>query len=315
MRVFVAGASGAIGRRIVGRLVGAGHRVAGLTRSSEKVQTIEGLGASALIGDALDGGRMDELFAEFKPEGVVQVLNALQQRGPMRPSEMNATNEMRTKGTRNLLAAALAHGTRRYVAESMVFIYGYGDHGPEPVDEDHPVMTNTEFEQFRPALDALVSLERQVLDASAGSIEGVVLRYGLFYGPGIGSTEFMAKLLKRRLFGLPGGGTAIGSWIHIDDGAAAAVAALESDRSGEIYNVVDDEPTTLRAFATELAARRGLPKPYRVPMWTTRLMGKQMQLTATSRLPVSNAKIRRELGWRPSYPTYKEGIATLAAMT
>ncbi|MEA2435240.1 MAG: hypothetical protein QOG54_2697 [Actinomycetota bacterium] len=312
MNVFVAGASGTIGRRIVEKLVDNGHEAIGLTRSPDKASALEMLGAQVVIGDVLDRDRMKALFAETQPDGVIQVLNALPQRGPMRPSEMEATNELRTTGTRNVLSAAIDVGTRRFVAESMIFVYGYGDHGVTPISEDHPVMRDPDVESARPALEALLSLEQQVLDASSErSIEGIVLRYGVFYGPDVGSTEFMKTLLKRRMFGLPGGGTALGSWIHVEDGAAAAVAALESDKSGEIYHVTDDEPTTLRKFSTELARQSGSPRPYTVPLWVARLLGKQTSLMARSRLPVSNEKIKRELNWTPRYPTYREGIATL----
>jgi nucleoside-diphosphate-sugar epimerase len=310
MKVFVAGASGAIGTHIVEELIDNGHEVVGLTRSEAKAPALERLGALPVIGDVLDAARMKDLLAECRPDGVIQVLNALPERGPMKPSELEATNELRITGTHNLLAAALANGVRRYIAESMIFVYGYGDHGPKPIDEDHPVMSDPDVESMRPALEALFSLERKVLDASnSGSIEGIVLRYGVFYGPGVGSTEFMRSLLRKRMFALPGGGKAVGSWIHVTDGASAAVAALESDRSGLIYHVVDDEPTTLREFSTELARAAGMPRPYSVPLWVARLGGKQLALTVTSRLPVSNERIKRDLGWRPRYPTYREGLA------
>jgi nucleoside-diphosphate-sugar epimerase len=151
-----------------------------------------------------------------------------------------------------------------------------------------------------------------VLDASESrAIEGVALRLGLFYGPGVGSTEFMRSLLRRRLMVLPGRGRGIGSWIHVEDGAAAVVAALERAPAGSVYNVVDDEPVSMADFLGEMSRQHGLPRARSIPKWTARLGGRYGGMVASATLIVSNRKVKDELGWQPRYPTYREGLQTL----
>lgn len=311
MKVMVVGSTGALGIPVVRQLVAAGHEVVGLTRSEEKAETLRGLGADAVLGDVFDADRMKAVMAEVQPEGVVQLLNALPKRGPMRTSELEGTNRLRTEGTRNVLSAALSVGARRFVAESMIFGYGYNATGA--VTEEDRFGARTSMPDVDRALEALVSLEDQVLDASrSGAIEGVVLRLGLFYGPGVGSTEFMKGLLRRGMMVLPGGGRGVGSWIHVEDGAAAVVKALESAPPGSVYNVVDDEPASMAAFAREMSSALGLPRPRSIPRWLGRLGGRYATLMVSSaRLMVSNRKIKEELGWEPRYPTYREGLGTL----
>jgi nucleoside-diphosphate-sugar epimerase len=311
VKVMVVGSTGALGIPVVRQLVAAGHEVAALTRSPEKAERLGRLGATPVLGDVFDAERMKAVMTEAQPDGVVQLLNALPKRGPMRVSELEQTNRLRTEGTRNVLAGALAAGAKRFVAESMIFGYGY-NRGRLVTEEDR-FGAPTGDEGVDAALQALVSLERQVLDASgAGSIEGVVLRLGLFYGPGVGSTEFMRRLMTRRMMMLPGGGRGVGSWIHVEDGAAAVVAALERAPAGSVYNVVDDEPASMEDFAAEMARDLGLPRPRSIPAWLARLGGRYAAMMVSSaRLMVSNEKIKDELGWRPRYPTYREGIRTL----
>ena len=314
MRVLVAGSTGALGAPTVAELVAGNHEVFGLTRSRAKAPILEELGARAVVGDVLDGDAMRAVMRETRPRAVIQLLNALPKRGPMKPKDLEATNRLRIEGTRNVLEAAVEVGVRRFVAESMIFGYGYGLDPAEPITEDQPFLRQGGYEGAQGALDGLNSLEDQVRSATQrGDVEGVILRYGLFYGPGIGSTEFMISLLRKRLLVLPGGGSATGSWIHVADGAAAAFAALERAPAGSVYNVADDEPATLGDFATEMAKELGLPRPRKAPMWTARFFGKYAATMARSKLPVSNQKIKDELGWRPTYPTFREGIASLAA--
>jgi nucleoside-diphosphate-sugar epimerase len=308
MKVMVVGSTGALGIPVVRQLVAARHEVVGLTRSAEKAGTLEGLGAQAVLGDVFDPDRMKTVMT---PDAVVQLLNALPKRGPLRLSELEGTNRLRTEGTANVLDAALSAGARRFVAESMIFGYGYSA-GGRAVTEDDPFGVRTPLAEINEALQALVSLETQVLDASkAGSIEGVILRLGLFYGSDVGSTDFMRSLLRRRLMVLPGGGRGLGSWIHVDDGAAAVVAALERAPAGSVYNVVDDEPASMAAFVGELSSALGLPRARRIPRWMARLGGKYGGMIAEAKLAVSNRKIKEELGWEPRYPTYREGIRSL----
>lgn len=311
MKVLVAGSTGALGVPTVRALVGSGHEVLGLTRSRDKAHVIEEHGATPVFADVFEPDELEKIFDDHRPEGVLQLLNSLPKRGPMRPRELEGTNRLRIEGTANLLSAARRSGVRRYVAESMIFGYGYGNRRDSPLTESAPFAQPTEFAAAQPALEALGSIESQVLEASSDGIEGVVLRYGLFYGPGVGSTEFMISLLRKRLFVLPGGGRSLGSWIHVDDGATAAVAALERAPAGSVFNVVDDRPATLGEVARCLSETLSLPGPKKVPLWTARLGGAYAALMAKSRLPVSNEKIKSELDWRPAYPTIEEGIATL----
>jgi nucleoside-diphosphate-sugar epimerase len=310
MKVLVIGSTGALGVPVVRQLAEREHEVVGLTRSPEKGRKLEGLGARAVLGDVFDAPRMKEVMAEVQPEGVVQLLNALPKRGPLRLREIEGTNELRKRGTENVLSAAVSTGVRRFVAESMIFGYGYS--AGEPVTEDDPFGGPTSIEGIDRALEALVSLEQQILTAtSAGSIEGVVLRLGLFYGPEVGSTEFMMRLLRRRAMVLPGGGRGTGSWIHVEDGAAAVAAALELADPGSIYNVVDDEPASMAAFVAEIAGVLNVPGPRSIPRWMARLGGPYGAMVANATLAVSNQKIKSELGWEPRYPTYREGVRTL----
>jgi nucleoside-diphosphate-sugar epimerase len=311
MKVMVVGSTGALGVPVVRQLVAGGHDVVGLTRSADKARMLESIGARAALGDVLDPDRMKAAMAETQPNGVVQLLNALPKRGPLRLSELKETNRLRTEGTANVLAAALSVGARRFVAESMIFGYGYS--ARRPVTEDDPFGVRTSIAEIDEALEALASLESQVVDASrAGSIEGVVLRLGLFYGRGVGSTDFMRSLLRRRLMLLPGGGRGLGSWIHVEDGAAAVVTALDRAPAGSVYNVVDDEPTSMADFTGELSSVLGLPRARSIPRWLARLGGPYGVMIAEAKLRVSNRKIKDELGWEPRYPTYREGIRSLA---
>lgn len=310
MRVLVAGSTGALGIPTVRALLEAGHEVFGLTRTETKAEQLRSMGAAPVIGDVFDAEGIRKIFDESRPEGVLQLLNALPKRGPFRPRELEGTNRLRIEGTRNVLAAAQESGVKRFVAESMIFGYGYGHQGTELITEDRPFAEPSDFALAQPALDAMKNLEGQVLSNKNG-VEGVILRYGVFYGPGVGSTDFMISLMKKHLFILPGGGEATGSWIHVEDGASAAVAALERAPAGGIYNVVDDEPASIHDYSLFMSKTLGLPKPKRVPMWVSRVGGAYLALMAKSHLPVSNEKIKADLSWKPRYPTYREGIETL----
>ena len=309
MRVFVAGATGALGVPLVRRLVASGHEVTGLTRSGAKAALVRDLGATPAVADALDAATLGAAVAESAPDAVVHALTALPKRGPLRISELAATDRVRTRGTANLIEAAVAAGARRLVGESVALVYG--DTGEAVATEARPA--RAPHPALQSSMDAVTSLEDQVLKASrAGRIEGVVLRYGIFYGPGVASTDFMLRTLRRRMFPLLGGGRSVVSWIHVDDAAGATAAALTRGQPGEVYNVVDDEPATLRDFVTELTRAVGAPAPFSVPAWVARLLGPLPATLATIRLRVSNEKAKQELGWAPVYPTYREGMRTLA---
>jgi nucleoside-diphosphate-sugar epimerase len=291
--------------------VAGGHDVTGLTRSPAKRPLLESFGVRAAVADALDDGALTAAMRAAAPEAVLHLLTAIPPRGAMRLSDLEATNALRTRGTAHLLSAARQAGARRVVAESIVL--AYGETGNRTADESFPLATEPPIPGFRPALEAMRSLEEQVLGASArGEIEGVALRYGMFYGPGAGSTEFMVAMLRRRLFPLFGGGRGVLSFIHLEDAASATVAALERGRAGEAYNVVDDAPASLAEFAAAVADAVGAPRPWSLPAWLARPFGDIAVLAARGGATrASNAKATAELGWRPEFPSVREGALTL----
>ena len=314
MKIFVAGATGALGTPVVRKLIERGHEVVGLTRSSAKADRLAEAGAQPVLGDVLDRQAVEDAVSETRPDALVQLLNALPKRGPIRPKEMDATNVLRVTGTDHLVDASLRHGVTRYVAESMIFGYGYGDRGAAEFTEEDRFPIDPPWPSLKPALDALGHLERRVLAASERGLEGIVLRMGLFYGPEVGSTEFMAKMLRRRMLPLPGGAPGVVSWIHIDDAAEAAVMAVESKISGEVFNVVDDEPTAFGDHIRAIARALGYPSPYKVPRFLASLAGRYAALMARTNLRVSNTKAKKELGWAPRYPSAQEGMRSLSSV-
>jgi nucleoside-diphosphate-sugar epimerase len=310
VRVLVAGATGDVGRPTVRALVRAGHDVHAMTRKASRAGALQAAGAEPIVADALDAGDASRTVADAKPDAVVDLMTALPRNGPMRPSDLDATNVIRTRGTANLLAAAGEAGVQRYVAESVCFVYGYGDRGSRPLTEDDPPESEAAA-AYRPALEAALEKERRVTE---GAPSGCVVRYGVFYGPDVGSTRYMARMLRRRMLGLPGGGHGVVPWIHVEDAAAATVAAVERGRSGAVYNVVDDRAASFREFAEALAAATGLPRPYGVPRWLVRpFLPYVAVFMSSTRLRVSNERAKRDLAWAPSFPTYREGVVDVAA--
>jgi nucleoside-diphosphate-sugar epimerase len=308
MRVFVAGATGALGIPLVRRLVAAGHEVTGLTRSAAKRPSIEKLGARAVVADALNAAAIEEAILDGKPDAVVHALTALPRGGPRRARDLVATNELRTRGTRNLIKAAIAAGARRFIAESIVFAYGWRVESNTPVDETSPRPARV-ARMLQPALDAIVALETQTLGASP--LEGIVLRYGLVYGAGSGSTEEMIAMLRARRLPAFGAADSAVPWIHIEDAALVTVLAIERGAPGSIYNVTDDAPVGFADFLREAARIAGAPSPRDLPLWLVRLLMPYAGSIGAVRLRVSNAKAKRELGWAPKYPSYREGLAAL----
>ncbi len=306
MRVFLAGASGAIGKRLVPALVAAGHEVTGTTRKSERVPEIEAGGATAVICDALDRDALIAAVADARPEVVVHELTALPERlDPRKKGVYAATARIRREGTANLVAAAKAAGARRLVAQSIAFVYE--PRGDWIKDEDAPVMAAAEGE-FGEALESTMNLERQVLEAEG--LEGLVLRYGFFYGPGSSYRRdgFQAEEVRKRRFPVVGSGDSTFSFIHVDDAAAATVAAVERGAPG-IYNVVDDEPAPAREWIPVYAEAVGAKPPRRLPAWLVRLVaGKAIAQFATTLRGASNAKAKRELGWQPSHSSWRAGF-------
>jgi nucleoside-diphosphate-sugar epimerase len=299
MRVFVAGASGVIGRPLVAQLVAAGHEVTGMTRS--RPQAVEEAGATAVLCDALDAAALRDAVAAAEPEVVVHQLTALPPRfDPRRQHLYDATNRLRTEGTRNLLASAPG---RRVVCQSIAFAYR-PHREPCVLDEDAPLFTSAP-PPFGAATRAVAEMERMALEA-----DGLVLRYGWFYGPGTyyGEGGSTAKDVRRRLFPVIGEGSGLFSFVHVDDAAAATVAAVERGAPG-IYNVVDDEPAPMREWLPLYASAIGARSPLRVPLWLARLAaGKAVAAMSTTLPGASNARAKAELGWQPRWATWRDGF-------
>ena len=305
MKVFVAGASGAIGRPLVRQLVAAGHEVTGMTRREERAEEIRGAGAEAVVCDAFDAEALRHAVVAASPEVVLHALTALPARFKARGDYLAATNRVRVEGTRNLVAAAKAAGARRIVAESVAFFY-------EPqgnwIKDEEAQLYRDPPGRFAPARDALVVLEREVTGAEG--LEGVVLRFGWFYGPGTyydRGGSLAEETLKRRN-PIVGGGKGTFSFIHVDDAAAAFVAAIDHGAPG-IYNVVDDDPAPLREWLPVYAETLGAKPPRRVPAWLARFVaGRDLVLAALEMRGASNTKAKRELGWTPAHPSWREGF-------
>jgi 2-alkyl-3-oxoalkanoate reductase len=306
VRVFVAGASGAIGRRLIPKLVSGGHEVTGMTRSQERVDAIRAAGADAVVCDALDAAAVSAAISAAAPEVVVHQLTALPHRFEPRSRDLyEATNRVRSEGTSNLLGAARAAGARRMVCQSIAFAYaprGEGLHDEaDPLFLDAPV-------PFGEATRAVEQMERMVLGVEG--IEGLVLRYGWFYGPGTyyGEGGSTAADVRKRRFPVIGKGEGVFSFIHLDDAADATVAAVERGAPG-VYNIVDDDPAPMRDWLPEYAAAIGAKRPRRVPIWLARLVaGRFVAGLATSLRGASNARAKQELDWRPRWASWRQGF-------
>jgi nucleoside-diphosphate-sugar epimerase len=312
MKVFVAGASGAIGRPLVRQLVGGGHEVTGMTRREEAAAEICAAGAEAVVCDVFDAAALKAAVGEAKPEAVVHALTSLPPRIDYRGKgePLAATNRVRVDGTRNLVAAAREAGARRLVAMSVAFLYA--PEGERIKDEEAPLYIGAPG-PFGDAVDALVDLESQV--GAAAGIEGLVLRYGWFYGPGtfFDRAGSQTEDVRKRRAPIVGKGTGAFSFIHVEDAAAATVAAVERGGPG-VYNVVDDEPAPLREWVPAFAEAIGAKPPRRVPVWLARLLaGPAAAESATELRGASNAKAKRELGWQPRYPSWRQGFADAGA--
>ena len=312
MKVLVVGASGALGPHVVGALLERGHQVTGTSRSASKLAGIEGLGAEAVVADILDADQIAAALAAAGPEVVVNVATSIPAAGPRQARDMRPTNRLRREGTANLLAAAEAAGVRRYVSESMMFVYGFGRQREAAEESQAP--GRDERSGIQDVIDALVAGESSMREAGeTGGIECVSLRFGLFHSPAGDSTREMARMIEKRRLPLVGGGEAIHSWIALEDAAAAVVAAVEAKAPAAAYNVVDDEPVSFADYASEIARLRGAKPPRSVPSWLVRPFASYATaFMADVQLPVSNARLKEELGWEPTRPSYREALAPLA---
>jgi len=316
MKIFVAGATGALGRVLVPQLVARNHEVVGMTRSSSKQDLVRSLGARPVVADALDPDAVAQAVASAGPEVIVHQLTALSgpmsvrdARHPERFSGAIMTNRLRTEGTDHLLAAGRAVGARRFVAQSFGAFRFARTGAPvqteaDPLDPDPPGA-------LRPVVEAILYLEKAVTTIDWG--EGLVLRYGGFYGPGTSislaaDAEMSAPIRKRRL-PIVGDGGGFFSYIHVEDAAAATAVAVERGEPG-VYYVVDDEPAPQRDWLPVLASALGAKPPRRIPRWLARLAaGEMATLMMTEVKGASNEKAKRELGWKPRYASWRQGFA------
>jgi len=295
MNVFVAGGSGTIGVPLIRALVDDGHQVTALTRSPGNREPLHALGAAAVVADALDPDALVAAVAAAHPTHVIHQLTALPKEGPRRASDIAATNRLRMDGTSNLLRAAIGARARRFIVGSFAALSTSDAAGPRDA-----------------AAAAVRSMESQVLGATRGGlIEGVVLRYGMFYGPGVPSTAALVELVRRRRLPVVRGDTGQLPLIHIDDAVSATVLALDDAPSGSTYEIVDDHPASMTEIVTTLAHYAGSRPPLRVPAWLPRLVAPYMARVTAIRMPLSNARAKAELGWEPKYPTIQDGIAQM----
>jgi len=296
VRVFVAGATGAIGRPLLPRLLAAGHEVTGMTRSEERAAAVREAGARAVVCDVFDEQALGTAMAEAAPEVVVHQLTALPERFNFRDDDLyTATNRLRGEGTRILLGAAAAAGARRMVAQSISFV------------NDNPPPEAT-ASKFSGANATVLEMERAVTGST--ELEGLVLRYGFFYGPGTAYGEQGSSTadVRKRRFPVIGRGEGVFSFIHVDDAADATVAAVERGAPG-VYDVVDDDPVPMRDWLPAFAAANGAKKPLRVPAWVAGLVaGKEAVGFLTRMEGASNAKARAELDWRPRWTSWRQGF-------
>jgi nucleoside-diphosphate-sugar epimerase len=309
MRVFVAGATGAIGRQLVPRLVAAGHEVHGMTRSESKEAMLYELGAVPVVADALDPDQVAEAVGRARPEVIVHQLTAI---GAIDMRHFDRdfalTNRLRTEGTDYLLSAGQAVGVSRFVAQGIASYGAYVRTGGPVKSEEEP-FDPTPAREMRETVAAIRHLEAAVLGAQW--TEGIVLRYGVFYGPGtsLAPGEEQFELVRRRKFPLVGDGGGVWSFIHVADAAEATVVAVEHGHRG-VYNVVDDDPAPVAEWLPALAQEVGAKKPMRVPRFVGRLFaGEAGVVMMTEIRGASNAKAKRELGWRPAHPSWRQGLA------
>ena len=305
MRVFVAGGAGVLGRRLVPQLVARGHQVTATTTNAGKLGVLEQLGAAGVVMDGLDAMSVGETVAAARPEAIVHQMTGLSLAHAGKPDMKHfdrffaTTNRLRTEGTDHLLAAAEATGVSTVVAQSFGSFNGIREGGWVKTEQD-PLdrLTGT---VLQPMVEAVVHLEDVVVKAG-----GAALRYGAFYGPG--ATDDQVELIRKRQYPLVGHGTGYSSWVHLDDAASATVLAVEQKARG-VFHIVDDEPAPAREWLPYLAACAGAKPPMRVPQWLARLLAGDVPVVMmTEGRGFSNAKAKRELGWQPRYPSWRQGF-------
>ena len=300
MRVFLAGATGAVGRRLVPRLVARGHVVIGTTRTPDKAPELAAMGAEPVVVDGLDAVRVGEAVARAEPDAIVHQMTALAGRSDLRRFDrwFARTNELRTRGTENLLAAAHATGVPRIVAQSFIGWNNARTGGPVKTEDDP--LDPAPLKWQRESLAAIRFLETAVAP------EGIVLRYGALYGPG--AADELVELVRARKFPLVGDGAGVWSFTHLDDAATATVAAVEQGGRG-VYNVVDDDPAPVSTWLPYLADAVGAKPPRRVPAWLARLAAGEVPVRwMTEGRGASNARFKAQFGWQPTWRSWRDGF-------
>jgi len=309
MRVFVAGATGVLGRNLVPRLVAAGHAVVGMTHKAANLAAVEAMGATAVMADALDADQVADAVARARPEVIVHELTSI---GTVDLRHLDrsfaVTNRLRTRGTDHLLSAGQAVGVRRFVAQGVAGFGAYARTGG-PVKTEQDPLDPAPPRGMRESAAAIRHLENAVL--SADPTAGIVLRYGAFYGPGtsLASDGEQFELVRKRKFPLVGDGGGVWSFIHVADAADATLAAVEHGSPGA-YNVVDDEPAAVAEWLPALASQLGAKTPMRVPRFVGRIFAGQVGVMMLTEVRgASNAKAKAEWGWRPVHPSWRQGFA------
>lgn len=306
MRVLLAGATGAIGRCLVPQLLTAGHSVLGLTRSAHGATELRAAGADTVRTDILDGEALLTALAGHHADAVIHQATAIEG-VPLRHRDLHATDRLRDRGTTNLLRAAELVGARRFLTQSFFLGYGYRDHGDDLLSEDRPFAEPTGYRAFDRHMDSMRANEQHTLDTAG--IDGVALRYGMFYGPEPATRQMATLVARRRLpVPLPSG---ITSLIHIHDAASATVAALDHGHAGQAYNIVDDQPVDFADYVAAIADHVDAPAPPTIPGWLLKPVPYMHALMVATRIRLSNTKAKRELGWTPHYPSYREGLDAL----
>ena len=311
MNVFIAGATGAVGRALIPQLIDHGHAVTGTTRTAQKADALRALGANPVVVDGLDREGMINAVKAVEPDVVVHQMTALSNMRDIRhlEQEFAMTNRLRTEGTDTILAAAREVG-------ALAIVQSFAGWPYEPIgdmvkDEDAPLMSDPP-KQLRTTLAAIRHIEAAV--PAAG---GMVLRYGGFYGPGTGLTPGgdQWEMVRARKFPIVGDGGGMWSLCHISDAASATLAAIEHPAPGAILNICDDEPAPARVFLPELAKAVGAKPPRHIPRWVARMMGAHLVHMMITARGASNARAKELLGWQPSVPTWREGFRQLSTVS
>jgi nucleoside-diphosphate-sugar epimerase len=310
LRVFFAGASGAIGPHAVRELIDRGHDVVAMTSSPAKAPMLADLGAEPVVADALDADGLMRAVRTARPDAIVNMMTRIPAK-PGRPAQMRPTNELRERGVRHLLDAAVAAGAERFVSESFFGVYGFGPY-VRPRTEDDPIGRERNRD-IQAIIDAIASSEGQVRAASDEQrIEGVSLRFAGFHGPLAPNMAVMVEMVRKRRLPVIGAHGATMPMVELGDAARAVADALERAPAGRIYNVADDAAVPMDEYVGELARVVGAPPPRHVPYWLIRAAVPYLAtFMGRARVPMSNELIADELGWRPRYPTYREALALL----